>query len=160
MSPQIQAAVRGFRDIILDGVPVLLRQNEAAFLSFMCCVAAVDALAGYRYATGSVEKRFKDFIAEYYPPQYKPHATSLYTLRCRLLHNFSPALFTLAHAMPAAHLQPSSIGDTTLSDNVFFDDLRQAAEKFFGEVTNDVDRQATMDARLLKLESGGAIYYE
>jgi hypothetical protein len=48
MTPQIQAALRGFNDIILGGVPILLRQNETAFLSFMCSAAAIDALAGYR----------------------------------------------------------------------------------------------------------------
>ena len=159
MTPQIQAAMRGFRDIILGGVPLLLRQNETAFLSFMCCVAAVDALAGYRYATENVGERFEKFIAAYFPPQYSPHAGNLYLLRCRLLHNFSPAHFTLAHGSPAAHLQRSQIGDTILTDTVFFEDLRQAADKFFVEVENDVDRQDAMNARLLNLERGGAIFY-
>jgi hypothetical protein len=160
MTPQIEAAMRGFKDIILGGVPLLLRQNETAFLSFMCCVAAVDALAGYRYTTDKVGERFESFIAEYFPPQYQPHAKNLYTLRCRLLHNFSPAHFTLTHASPASHLQLSAIGDTILSDDVFFGDLRQAADKFFAEVTSDATRQDTMNARLLNLEKGGAIYYE
>jgi hypothetical protein len=35
MTPHIQAAIRGFNDIILRGVPLLLKQNETAFLSFM-----------------------------------------------------------------------------------------------------------------------------
>lgn len=160
MTPQIQAAIRGFNDIILGGVPVLLRQNETAFLSFMCSVAAIDALAGYRYATDTVGERFKAFIKEYFPANYAAHAENLYKLRRRLLHNFSPAYFTLAHASPAAHLKQSRIGDTILSDDVFFADLRAAALKFLDEVQNDVDRQEAMNARLLNLEKGGAIYYE
>ena len=160
MTPQIQAAKRGFTDIILGGVPLLLRQNETAFLSFMCCAAAVDALAGYRYETDSVGERFENFIAEYFPAQYKPHAANLYKFRCRLLHNFSPAHFTLRHDSPAAHLQQSQVGDTILSDDIFFADLKQAAAKFFAELDNDVTRQDVMNARLSNLEKGGAIYYE
>jgi hypothetical protein len=160
MTPQIEAATRGFTDIILGGVPILLRQNDTAFLSFVCCVAAIDALAGYRYATDKVGERFEDFIREYFPPTYSPHAPSLYKLRCRLLHNFSPAYFTLAHASSSVHLQPSRIGDTVLSDDVFFSDMKRAALKFFDEVQKDVTRQDAMNARLTNLQKGGAIYYE
>lgn len=160
MTPQIEAAIRGFTDIMLGGVPVLLKKNETAFLSFMCSVAAIDALAGYRYTTGGVGKRFKDFVIEYFPTTYSPHAENLYKLRCRLLHNFSPAYFTLAHAAPAEHLKQSQIGDTILSDDVFFADLKEAAHKFFDEVQKDTSRQTVMNARLLNVEEGGAIYYE
>jgi hypothetical protein len=160
MTPQIQAAIRGFNDIILGGVPLLLKQNETAFLSFMCSVAAIDALSGYRYATENVGDRFKDFIKEYFPAPYAPHAEKLYLFRCRILHNFSPAYFTLTHANPSAHLQKSSIGDTVLSDADFFADVAKAASKFFGEVQTDASRQDAMNARLLNIDKGGAIYYE
>lgn len=160
MTPQIQAVIRGFNDIILGGVPLLLKQNETAFLAFMCSVAAIDALAGYRYTTDNVGDRFKDFIKAYFPASYAPHAENLYLMRCRILHNFSPAYFTLAHAQPSAHLRGSSIRDTVLNDADFFYDVAKAAEKFFGEVKADVSLQDTMNARLLNIERGGAIYYE
>jgi hypothetical protein len=163
MTPQIQNAIRGFNDIILGGVPFLLRQSETAFLSFMCAVAAIDALAGYRYTTDKdmYGKRFELFIENYFPTSYASHAKNLCKLRCHLLHNFSPAYFTVVHESPADHLQPSSIGDTILSDKVFFADLKAAAMKFFDEVQKDVpNRQDTMNARLLNLDKGGAIYYE
>ena len=160
MTPQIQAAVQGFNKIILGGVPILLRQHETAFLSFMCCVAAIDALAGYRYTTDNVGDRFKDFIKEYFPAAYASHAEKLYLLRCRVLHNFSPAYFTLTHARPADHLRKSQIDDTVLSDEVFFEDLATAPQKFFDEVQSDIGRQDVMNARLLNLDKGGAIYYE
>lgn len=156
MTVQIESAIRGFNEIILGGVPILLRQNETAFLSFMCSVAAIDALAGYRYA--SDKERFQNFIKEYFPVAYASHAENLYLFRCRLLHNFSPAYFTLVHAAPVAHLTRSAIGDTILSDDVFFADLRAAATKFFNEVQSDTDRQDTMNARLSNLDKGGAIY--
>jgi hypothetical protein len=157
MTPQIQSAIRGFNEIILEGVPILLRQNETAFLSFMCSVTAIDALAGYRYTTDN--ERFQNFIQEYFPFAYASHADNLYLLRCRLLHNFSPAYFSLVHADPAAHLGKSTIGDTVLSDDVFFADLQAAAKKFFGEVHSDIGRQDVMNARLANLNKGGAIYY-
>jgi hypothetical protein len=160
MTPQVQAAIRGFKDIILGGVPLLLKQNETAFLSFMCSVAAIDALAGYRYTTDKVGDRFKDFIKEYFPASYAPHTEKLYLLRCRILHNFSPAYFTLTHANPSAHLQKSSIGDTVLNDADLFSDVAKAAAKFFGEVQTDASRQIAMNARLLNIDRGGAIYYE
>jgi hypothetical protein len=160
MTNEIQAAIRGFREIILGGIPILLRQNETAFLSFMCSVAAMDALAAWRYRGDNVGKRFVDFVKDYFPTAYSAHADNLYKLRCRLLHNFSPAYFTLAHANRANHLQRSSIGDTILSDDAFFDDLRAAAETFFSELARDAPRQGDMHARLGNLNKGGAIYYE
>jgi len=159
MTDEINSAIRGFRDIILGGIPFLLQQNETAFLSFMCMVAAVDALAAYRYTTDKVGDRFSDFITEYYPSSYGPHATNLYLLCCRLLHNFSPAHFSLVHAQSPLHLQPSNIGDNYLSDDVFFKDLRDAAGTFFAEVAADKNRQRDMRARLLNVNQGGAIYY-
>ena len=160
MTNEIQAAIRGFNEIILGGIPFLLRQNETAFLSFMCSVASIDALAAYRYTTDNVRERFVAFIKDYFPASYAPHAEKLYKLRCRLLHNFSPAHFSLAHASPAEHLRQSHIiGDTVLSDDAFFADLRGAAEKFFAEVQTSIDRQRDMNARLLNLNKGGAIYY-
>lgn len=160
MTDEINAAIRGFRDIILGGIPVLLQQNETAFLSFMCSVAAVDALSAYRYTTNNVGVRFVDFINAYLPAAYAPHADNLYKLRCRLLHNFSPAHFTLAHADASKHLQRISIGDIILSDDAFFGDIRTAAEKFFAEVAVDAGRQGDMQARLLNVNAGGAIFYE
>lgn len=159
ITTQLEAAIQGFDEIILGGVPILLRQNETAFLSFMCSVAAIDALAGYRYTTNNVGERFQDFIKEYFPAAYVTHAERLYLLRCRLLHNFSPAYFTLAHAASTAHLTTSQIGDPILSDDSFFFGLSAAAKKFFDEVRSDSERQDAMNARLSNLEKGGAIYY-
>src|SRR5947209_18590209 len=100
MTQDIQAAIKAFRDIILGRVPLLLTRNETAFLSFMCSLAGIDALSGYRYATDDVGDRFRRFIGDYFPATYSPHAAKLYLLRCRMLHNFSPAYFTLIHASP------------------------------------------------------------
>lgn len=160
MTSKLQSAIQSFNDIILGGVPLLLKQNETAFLSVMCSIAAIDALSGYRYTTDNVGDRFRGFIKEYFPAHYTPHAENLYLLRCRILHNFSPAHFTLNHGSPAAHLQQSAIGDTVLNDAAFFLDMKGAAVKFFSEVQSSAVRQNDMNARLLNIGKGGAIFYE
>jgi hypothetical protein len=157
-TPRVQSAIRAFNDVILGGIPILLQRNETAFLSFMCGLAALDALSAYRYETNEVGKRFEDFIAGYFPATYTAHRHNLYLLRCRVLHNFSPAHFTLSHAAPSQHLQPSGIGDTVLSDESFYADLARAAGRFFSEVAVDPERQRVMDDRLGNIGAGGAIY--
>ena len=159
MTIATQAAIGAFREIILGGIPLLLERSATAFLSFICSLSGIDALSGYRHSTDDVGDRFRKFIEEYFPPEYALHAPNLYLLRCRVLHNFSPAYFSLVHGSPQDHLSISSIGDPVLSDEVFFGDLRMAAEKFFAEVLVDSQRQDVMNARLTNLKKGGAIYY-
>jgi len=126
----------------------------------MCCVSAIDTLAAYRYdKSAGPGKRFEQFILNYFPPAYAPHAKNLWVFRCRLLHNFSPAHFSLAHDSPSAHLTKSPGGDTILSDREFFADLDAAARRFFGEVETDPIRQDLMNARLADLAEGGPIFY-
>jgi hypothetical protein len=158
--PQIQSAVTRFHEIYLDGIPVLLRANQTAFLSFLCIVAATDALAAYRYkSNGDVGQRFRDFVTAYFPPEYVPHAANLYSFRCRMLHNFSPANFSVVHARPDLHLKPnSSIGDTYLSDESFFGGMQIAAKRYFAELPGSAALQSDMLARLEDLKHGGAIY--
>ena len=94
-NPTLKAAEAGYRQIYLEGIPFLLRQNETAFLAFLSMAAGIDTLSGYRYQDINHEKRFQSFINEYFPPQYGPHAQNLYIFRCRMLHNSSPAHFTI-----------------------------------------------------------------
>ena len=61
MTSEIKDAIKSFNEIILEGIPFLLEKNETAFLSFMCSVAAIDALAGYRYKTDKVGVALKAF---------------------------------------------------------------------------------------------------
>ncbi len=158
MAPEIEEAVKWFRKIYLDGIPVLLRQSETSFLSFVCVVAAMDALAGYRFKNLTrVGDRFSQFVLDYFPPGYSAHAAKLYLFRCRLLHNFSPAYFSLAHASPNSHLEASLIGDTTLSDETFFADMRSDSEKYFSDLQSMPQLRTNMLYRLKNLEEGGTI---
>lgn len=156
MDAKIDSTIHWFRQIYLDGVPVLLRANKTSFLSFLCVVAATDALAGYRY-TGGAGDRFCTFVTTYFPPEYGPYAANLWVFRCRMLHNFSPAHFSLVHALPGSHLKPSSINDTVLSDESFFAHMKSAAERYFTELRASAPLQNDMLTRLQNLNSGGEI---
>lgn len=156
MDPKIDSALLWFKRIYLDGVPILLRANETSFLSFLCVVAATDALAGYRY-TGGVGDRFRAFVIAYFPPQYAPHAANLWVFRCRMIHNFSPAHFSLVHASPGSHLTASGIGDTVLSDESFFAHMQSAAERYFTDLRASTALQNDMLTRLQDPNSGGEI---
>jgi len=156
MPREIEDAMKWFRRINLDGIPALLQNKSTAFLSFVCVVAAIDALAGYRYQSARGD-RFAQFVREYFPDAYSQHAPKLYLFRCRMLHNFSPAYFSLVHKSPTLHLQLSKIDDTYLSDDSFFSDMRNAAEKYFAEVRSSSQRQTDMLARLNDIQQGGSI---
>lgn len=158
MHADIDHAIAAFREVFFKGLPVMPAQNETAFLSFMCIASATDAPSAYRFDTNNVGDRFKNFITDYYDPAYKPHAENLYKFRCRGLHNFSPAYFTLSHGKRGLHLKPSAIGDYVLEDAAFFDDMKSAAEKYFGELAASSDLQAKMLARITDIHKGGGIY--
>jgi hypothetical protein len=158
MDQKIESARDWFHRIYAEGIPRLLEAKETAFLSFLCVVAATDAIAGYRYASGGVGDRFKRFITNYFPPEYGPHAESLWDFRCRMLHNFSPAYFSLVHASPQLHLQPSSIGDAYLDDRSFFAHMLSAAAMYFAELASDASLQTDMLQRLDDVDRGGAIW--
>ena len=157
MDPRIDSVLQGFESIYLRGVPILLRSNDTAFLAFVCMLAAIDALAAYRYNASGIGERFTRFIREYYPAAYLTHADTLWVLRCRMLHNFSPAHFSLCHARPEKHLQPSA-RDTFLSDECFFADMHSAARRYFEELQSSLALQTAMLKRLNNLEAGGQIH--
>jgi hypothetical protein len=158
MHADIDRAITAFREVFFRGLPMMLAQNETAFLAFMCITAATDALSAYRYDTDNVADRFKTFITNYFDPAYKPHAENLYKFRCRALHNFSPAYFTLSHGRRGLHLKPSQIGDYVLEDVALFEDMKNAAEKYFAEVGASNDLQAKMVTRITDIHKGGGIY--
>jgi hypothetical protein len=158
MDPMIQSALKRFDEIYLAGIPILLRTNETAFLSFLCVVSATDALAAYRYTSTDVGQRFRNFVTDYFPPEYASHAVNLYLFRCRMRHSFSPAHFSVLHASPGSHLKPSGIGDIYLSDKTFFAHMEIAAKRYFAELSGNAALQSDMLARLQNLSRGGAIY--
>ncbi len=157
MDAQIEKALEAFRRALLDPLPGILREESATFIVCMNIVAAVDALSGWRY--GSDGDRFGRFVRAYFPANYAEHAPRLYRFRCRALHNFSPAHFTLVHRDPDRHLQltPLGNGDRYLCATTLLSDFRGAAQKFIAEVEESEKRQAVMLARLKNVREGGGV---
>jgi hypothetical protein len=154
--PKIDEAIRCFTEIYVAGIPLIIR-DRTAFLAFICMLTATDALAGYRYNHPKPGPRFRRFLRTYFPPSYASHVPKLWLFRCRMVHGFSPAYFTLTHHDPRTHLSRSAIGDTTLNAESFHQDFARAATTFFAEVRASSQRQKQMLARLTDIAQGGGI---
>ncbi len=157
---KIEQAIEAFKKAVLDPLPVVLQHESATFLVCMNIVAATDALSGWRYG-GKLrdEERFVSFVRDYFPARYKERAARLYVFRCRALHNFSPAHFSLIHCDPKLHLELSPLGneDRYLCASTFLSDFRSTAERFLAEVRTSAERQSVMLDRLENLDRGGGV---
>jgi uroporphyrinogen-III decarboxylase len=65
--------------IYLGGIPSTLN-DDAAFLSFICTLTAVEALGGFLKPREKNGPRFKGFIVGYFPQEYHAHADALWKL--------------------------------------------------------------------------------
>ena len=81
MDPRIDHHLQLFSAIYLGGIPSIIT-NDSSFLSFISMLSAMEALAGFRYATTENDsgKRFETFVRDYYPPEY--HEFSYGRWRC------------------------------------------------------------------------------
>ena len=153
---RVEETKRCFDEIYIEGIPLLIR-DKSAFLSFVCVLTGVEALSGYRFEKGNVERRFKEFIRDYFPQEYRPHIADLWLFRKKMVHAFSPAAFALTHNMPGAHFTITGDGRLTLNAEGFYEAFRSAAAKYFDELGKSPERQATMKKRLNDLYHGGTI---
>jgi hypothetical protein len=157
MDPQIQSAKLWFQRIYLDGVPFLLRQNETAFLSFLCNVAAIDALASYRYATvasasvfaGSLRTTFRRSTG------YTQRISIFSVAACSI--TFRPHASRWCTQLQRPTCGKAGIGDVVLDDRTSFVHMRSAAERYFEELEQSAALQADMLARLRNVDQGGSI---
>lgn len=122
---RVDEIIHRFSTIYLGGIPPIIT-DDSAFLSFLCVLAATEALAGYRHPDeNDSATRFNQFVLTYFPPEYKAYADgTLWTFRCRMLHAFSPVGFSLAHHRSDLHLAIGSNRQPVLN-----------AEDFYGATT-------------------------
>ena len=153
---KISEAISCFNEIYLDGIPIIIR-DKTAFLSFMCILTGIEALSGYCYDESEVRKRFKDFICNYFPENYKSLVENLWTFRNKMVHAFSPASFVLVHNMQNKHFKKHSDGRLILNAENFFQAFSSAAKQYFNDVLRDPSLQVTMLKRLDDLHNGGSI---
>ena len=152
---RVQETVRWFSTIYLGGIPPIIT-NDSAFLAFICIVTATEALSGYRYGGGNLSRRFEQFVREYFPDAYAPHAEGLYALRKKLVHAFSTGPFQLIHHRSDMHLRVTTRGEVILNAEDTYGALLSAAQKYFAELDAADDLKRQMVERLDE-EGGGSI---
>jgi hypothetical protein len=158
MDQRISDVVAWFGRIYLGGIPQLIR-DETAFLSFVCMLAGVEALGGYRdpdaSGPGANGQRFQEFVTDYFPVQYRQHANNLWDFRNGMVHGFSPRQFALIHHHSGVHLKPTSDGATALNAEDFYASFLGASNSYFADLSTSVELQAKF-LRRLESKSGGS----
>lgn len=158
MDSRIDNVISWFDRIYLGGIPQIIR-DETAFLSFLCMMTAIDALAGYwdpdRSSQGSIGARFRDFVKQYFPPAYQTHAGDLWDFRNGMAHGFSPRKFALTHHNGSVHFRTSQAGATILNAEDLFADLLGATRRYFSELADSPDLQTRFVKRLESGAGGG-----
>jgi hypothetical protein len=158
MDPRITEVVSWFNRIYLGGVPQLIR-NETAFLSFVCMLAGIEALSGYLDPDNSGRaanaERFKRFVREHFPEDYRSLADQLWDFRNGMTHGFSPRQFALTHHNSAAHLQRTPDSATVLNAEDFYAAFLAAAKSYFNALSSSSELQARFSKRLDSQLGGG-----
>ena len=156
MDQRIVDVQQWFERIYLGGVPQLIR-DETAFLSFVCMLAGIEALAGYHDPdTRANGRRFGDFVTEYFPDPYQPHADVLWDFRNGMVHGFSPRQFVLTHHASRAHFTHAADGAIILNAEDFYASFLAASNTYFTQLASSPDLQAKFTRRL-ESPQGGAV---
>lgn len=158
MDARIDSIISWFNRIYLGGIPQLIR-DETAFLSFVCMLAGIEALAGYHTpdasGPGANGERFRSFIGTYFPEAYYPQASKLWEFRNGMIHGFSPRNFVLTHHNPSLHLKQTNDGAVILNAEDFYAAFLHAAQKYFTEISSS-PRLQTNFSRRIESPVGGA----
>jgi len=138
--------------IYLGGIPSTLN-DDAAFLSFICTLTAIEALGGFLKPGEKNGLRFKAFILGYFSQQYHPHADTLWRLRNAAVHGFSPGPCKLTHHNGHRHMT-SDGGLMVLNAEDFYAALVAASEKYFADLKKDATLQASFIQRANDPDTG------
>jgi len=150
----VERTLRLFSQIYLGGIPPIIT-DDSAYLSFICMLAAVEALAGYRYDCEGAGKRFRNFVEAYFPNAYLEHVDGLWDFRNKIVHAFSPKYFVLTHHHSELHLSKTGNG-IILNAEDFYSALLVAAQKYFAEVRSKSNLKEAL-IRRLQSSDGGSI---
>jgi hypothetical protein len=151
----IQHIAAFFGRIYLGGIPCLLN-DDGAFLSFICCLTAIEALAGFLKPKAGNGVRFKAFVKDYFPEPYPSQADALWKLRNAAVHGFSPGPYKLTHHNSHVHL--SIEGDRTiLNAEDFYAALVFASHAYFAALAKDAALQKAFEERVKDPAAGGVL---
>lgn len=158
MDVRIDSISSWFNRIYLGGIPQLIR-DETAFLSFVCMLAGIEALAGYHNPNasgpGANGERFRSFVGAYFPEAYHLHASNLWEFRNGMIHGFSPRRFALTHHSSGLHLRQAPDGAFILNAENFYAAFLHAAQMYFAEMSSSPQLQANFSRRI-ESPAGGA----
>jgi hypothetical protein len=159
MDSRIESVRNWFNKIYLGGIPLMMK-NETSFLSFICTLTAVEALAGYRYPDSgdlhSSKNRFCRFISDYFPTDFHSLADDLWNFRNGMIHGFCPRRFVLTEHQSHMHLRRTREGATFLNAEDFYASLLGASRRYFSELEAKTELKNNFIARL-ESEQGGNI---
>jgi len=153
---QVEAAIHWFSRIYLGGIPPTIT-DDSAFLSFICSLAAIEALAGFRFPQDtSPGERFRSFVGEYFAAEYKPLADDLWAFRNSMVHAFNTGRFALTHHHSEAHFRQMAQGTVVLNAEDFYAALLASAQSYFAALRASAELRTLLLQRL-KSPKGGAI---
>jgi hypothetical protein len=151
--PNIEEVLTWFSRIYLGGIPPMIT-DDSAFLSFVCVLTAIEALAGYRYSDVKEKgKRFKQFVTDYMPEPYRPHAGALWDFRNGMVHAFTTSSISLTHHHSECHLRVAN-GSVILNAEDFYGALLTASQKYFQQLRTTPQLQNLMVQRLQSPDGG------
>jgi hypothetical protein len=126
--------------IYLGGIPSTLNDN-AAFLSFICTLTAIEALGGFLKPSEGNGARFKGFVLAYFPAQYHAGVDDLWKFRNAAVHGFSPGPYKVTHHNSHVHLTTDG-GRIVLNAEDFYADLVASSARYFAALRSDTALQA------------------
>jgi hypothetical protein len=144
----IEKVHANFGRYVLGGIPCL-PNNDGAFLSFICCLTATEALGGLVNPKGANRDRLGQFVSDYFPEPLRFQAERLWDLRNALVHGYSPGpAYKLTHHEQRAHLTTTADGLPVLNAEDFYAALVFAAKNYFDKLRGDAALQAAFVERL------------
>lgn len=138
--------------IYLGGIPSTLNDN-AAFLSFICTLTAIEALGGFLKPSESNGPRFKGFVLAYFPSAYHEQVDVLWKFRNAAVHGFSPGPYKLTHHNGHLHMTVDG-GLTVLNAEDFYAALVTASERYFADLKSDAALQSSFQQRANDTNTG------
>jgi hypothetical protein len=122
------------RNVIGDAMKTNGSLEQRGHVIAIALLCAVDALSSYGYGKG-VGRRFKAFITNHFPPEYRPYAGDLYSLyRNSMVHSWN--LFEVA-IVPGSQPITKASGSLLFGLLHFFDALEQAVNDFLVRLKTD-----------------------
>ncbi len=126
--------------LVVEVLPEAKRclDTSAELAALMLTLAAVDYMAGFYAGHQSKNADFKDFVAEYFPKEYRPFLDPLYDqIRSGLMHNLvvsnpwkGEGVSLIIHPNSKDHLTKNADGKIVFSISYFLEDTRRAWWKY------------------------------